>query len=170
MFYKTSYQSPFGKIVMIADGYRLYYLNFVGQKHFLNKFCSDFKGDNNLKLFIRTKKFLDSSFDGKRVIFDVDLSPQGTYFQQSIWTHLLKIPYSKTTTYGQIANSYTNTKMSARAVGQAVSCNPILIIIPCHRVVCSNGSVGGYAAGIEIKKKLLELELSNSTTKSVISF
>jgi len=104
---------------------------------------------------------LQEYFAGKRKVFDLELAPSGTDFQKKVWQALLKIPYGKTATYKEIAAAIGHPK-AARAVGMACNKNPIAIIIPCHRVVGSNGSLTGYAGGLEMKKRLLELELNNS--------
>lgn len=100
---------------------------------------------------------LGEYFAGKRVTFDLPLAPKGTDFQKSVWQQLLKIPYGNTTSYGEIAQQIGNPK-AARAIGLANNRNPIPIIIPCHRVVGSNGSLTGYAGGLENKSYLLKLE------------
>lgn len=97
---------------------------------------------------------------GKRKKFDVPLAPEGTPFQKSVWTALQTIPYGETATYGEIAVKVGNPK-AARAIGRANHDNPIAILIPCHRVVGANGKLTGYAAGLEIKKALLEIEKEN---------
>ncbi len=102
-------------------------------------------------------KELGEYFAGKRTAFTFPMEPAGTPFQQSVWEALLKIPYGKTATYGQIAMAVGNPK-GARAVGMACNKNPIWIAVPCHRVIGSNGSLTGYALGTGMKAKLLELE------------
>ena len=109
---------------------------------------------------IQTKKWLDSYFNGEKpLINELDLNPLGTNFRKEVWEILCEIPYGKTTSYKDIADKIAKKrgieKMSAQAVGGAVSHNPISIIIPCHRVVASNGELTGYAAGIDKKKFLL---------------
>ena len=100
---------------------------------------------------------LTEYFAGKRQAFDLPVSPEGTDFQKNVWNHLRDIPYGQTRTYGELAEMAGNKKAS-RAVGMANHCNPILIVIPCHRVIGADGSLTGYAAGIEAKKFLLQLE------------
>lgn len=96
-------------------------------------------------------------FSGKRRQFDLPLDPRGTPFQKKVWTALCSIPYGETRTYGQIAEKTGNPKAS-RAVGMANHNNPIMIVIPCHRVIGANGSLTGYAGGLSVKQRLLELE------------
>lgn len=106
---------------------------------------------------MKAVKELGEYFAGKRTAFTFPMEPAGTPFQQSVWEALLKIPYGKTATYGQIAMAVGNPK-GARAVGMACNKNPIWIAVPCHRVIGSNGSLTGYALGTGMKAKLLELE------------
>ena len=107
-----------------------------------------------------TKKQLEEYLIGNRKIFDLPINPKGTKFQSDVWKSLIEIPYGKTVSYKEIAISIGNKKAS-RAVGMANNKNPILIIIPCHRVVGSNGKLVGYAGGLDIKKKLLSIEKEN---------
>ena len=104
---------------------------------------------------------LEEYFDGTRKTFDLPLAPLGTVFQQKIWEAMSSIPYGETKSYGYIAALAGNPK-AARAAGGACNRNPIQIIIPCHRVIGSNGSLTGYASGLDMKQKLLEFESRNS--------
>ena len=103
---------------------------------------------------------LDEYFCGRRKVFELPLSPQGTEFQTKVWKDLSSIPYGKTITYKQLAELSGNPRAS-RAVGMANNKNPIAIIIPCHRVIGSNGNLTGYAGGLDLKRELIELEKSN---------
>lgn len=107
--------------------------------------------------FSEVAKQLDEYFAGKRTEFKLNILPTGTDFQKKVWTELLKIPYGKTTSYQEIANVIGNPN-AQRAVGSACNKNPILIIIPCHRVISKNGNIAGFAYGNQIKQKLLEIE------------
>ncbi len=107
-----------------------------------------------------TIKELEEYFDGNRQDFDIKLAPQGTEFQKLVWNNLRKIPYGQTISYKQLAEMAGNPKAS-RAVGMANNKNPIAIIVPCHRVIGSNGNLTGYAGGLDLKKELLELEKNN---------
>ncbi|MGD9825787.1 methylated-DNA--[protein]-cysteine S-methyltransferase [Desulfobacter sp.] len=98
-------------------------------------------------------------FEGRLKQFDLDLQPKGTDFQKQVWQELLTIPYGTTVTYGKIAEQIRNPK-AFRAVGLANRCNPIPIIIPCHRVIGKNGKLTGFAGGLDIKQALLDLERS----------
>ena len=96
-------------------------------------------------------------FEGKRKTFDLPLNPEGTDFQRSIWNELVKVPYGQTRSYKDIAVAAGNPK-AARAVGMANNRNPLMIVVPCHRIVGANGSLTGYAGGLDVKERLLELE------------
>ena len=111
-----------------------------------------------------TYRQLTEYFEGNRKTFDIPLKLEGTDFQKSVWHALMKIPYGKTVSYLEIAETIGNPKAS-RAVGMANNKNKIPIIIPCHRVIGTNGSLTGYAGGLEIKKKLLELEKQQICSK-----
>ncbi len=100
---------------------------------------------------------LEEYFDRKRKVFDIPLDIEGSDFQIKVWNELLNIPYGKTISYKQLSKRLGNPKL-LRAVGKANSTNPVAIVIPCHRVINTNGDLGGYAGGLEIKEKLLELE------------
>jgi len=100
---------------------------------------------------------LDEYFSGNRQNFSLPLAPEGTYFQESVWKALQTIPYGQTISYKQLAEKVENPK-ACRAVGSANGQNPIAIIIPCHRVIAADGSLGGYAGGLDTKKMLLRLE------------
>lgn len=104
---------------------------------------------------------LEEYFDGRRKEFDIPIKLRGTEFQKKVWNELLKIPYGATVSYKDIAIKIGNPK-ACRAVGMANHNNPILIIVPCHRVINENKKLGGYALGLDLKKKLLELEKENS--------
>jgi len=104
---------------------------------------------------------LEEYFDGRRKEFDIPIKLRGTEFQKKVWNELLKIPYGATVSYKDIAIKIGNPK-ACRAVGMANHNNPILIIVPCHRVINENNKLGGYALGLDLKRKLLELEKENS--------
>ena len=112
--------------------------------------------DQDLPIFKETCCWLDLYFRGENPDFTPPLNPQGTPFQQKVWRELLTIPYGQTTSYGAIAKRI-NCR-SAQAIGQAVHNNPIAIIIPCHRVIGADGSLTGYASGLDVKQPLLMLE------------
>ena len=112
-------------------------------------------------VFSQAKNWLDSYFAGNPTKITFPLNPHGTPFQKQVWTLLLTIPYGETTTYGAIAQAIaaeSGRRVSAQAVGNAVGSNPLSLFVPCHRVIGSDGSLTGYAAGIDIKQALLKLE------------
>ena len=166
-YYKTQYKSPIGNITICCDEYeKIVGLWFEGQKYFADNIDGKIVKNKNLKIFIKVKNWLDKYFAGKRPnIKEIPIKFIGNEFRKSVWKILCKIPYGQVITYGdiskQIAKQKGITKMSAQAVGGAVGHNPISIIVPCHRVVGKNGNLIGYAAGIDKKKKLLELERVN---------
>ena len=110
--------------------------------------------------FISTLSQLEAYFKGELTGFDLELNVQGTEFQKTVWQELVRIPYGETISYGELAKRIKNPKAS-RAVGMANGKNPIAIIIPCHRVIGKDGSLTGFGGGLEVKKKLLDLERNN---------
>lgn len=161
MQYTCKYKSPLGDMLIEADEIGLTGLWFEGQKYFPHN--SDEKSDGKeLPIFEQTKKWLDIYFSGHEPDFDITLHFTGTVFQKEVWEILCNIPYGQTITYGDIAKQLAKKrglgKMSAQAVGGAVGHNKISIIVPCHRVIGSNGSLTGYAGGIDKKAALLKLE------------
>ncbi len=155
------YDSPLGKIRLECSESALSGLWFEGQKYFAGSQNADKKKCSN-KISRQTKEWLSIYFDGKNPSFTPPLLLCGTSFQTEVWELLQKIPYGRTVTYGDIAEQVAQkrglAKMSAQAVGGAVGHNPISIIVPCHRVVGKDGSLTGYAGGIERKAALLKLE------------
>lgn len=115
---------------------------------------------NETTLIKKAHNQLEEYFKGIRKTFDLPLAPKGTEFQKKVWKELLNIPYGSTCSYKDIAISIGNEK-ACRAVGNANNKNPIFIVIPCHRVIGANGDLVGYGSGIELKKKLLDLEKNN---------
>ncbi|MCI9084490.1 MAG: methylated-DNA--[protein]-cysteine S-methyltransferase [Bacilli bacterium] len=158
--YICKFESIMGNITLASDGESLIGLWFDNQKYYLGNIKDDFI-NKDLPIFKETKKWLDIYFRGKEPNFKLSLNPMGSTFRKDVWDILLQIPYGKVITYGEISKRLEKKygrKMSAQAVGGAVGHNPISIIIPCHRVVGSNGQLTGYAGGIDKKEKLLELE------------
>ena len=155
------YQSPLGTITMASDETTLVGLWFDGQKHFANTINPD-APEKSLPIFSQTDKWLDIYFSGTAPNFTPPLKMRTTPFRQFVWNIMLTIPYGKTMTYGEIAAKIANrkglVKMSAQAVGGAVSHNSISLIIPCHRVLGVDRKLTGYAAGLDKKFKLLKLE------------
>ena len=161
MQYTTHYDSPLGGILLAADEEGLTGLWFDGEKYYAENLAPDHR-EGNLPALEMTRRWLDVYFTGKEPDFMPPVHMIGTSFQMSVWNILRSIPYGKTTTYGEIAKQLAKekslAKMSAQAVGGAVGHNKISIIIPCHRVVGSSGSLTGYAGGIDKKVALLKLE------------
>lgn len=145
---KGSFDSAIGRIVVEDDG------SFITRVYVDNAFIGS--GDSS-RLFITVKTQLEEYFCGKRREFDIPLKLNGTEFQKTVWNALLTVPYGKTASYKDIAAMIGKPK-AARAVGGANNKNPIIIIVPCHRVVGADGSLTGYAYGTDIKQTLLNIE------------
>lgn len=164
IYYKTTYKSPLGELTIASDTDNITGVWLEGQKYFEASIKNNtILKNNNLKVFIQTKEWLNRYFNKERPeISEIPMAPAGTHFQLDVWNILCKIPYGKTMTYKEIAeilaNKYNKKSMSAQAVGGAVGHNPISIIIPCHRVIGSNGKLTGYTGGLNNKIKLLTLE------------
>ncbi|MBP5182121.1 MAG: methylated-DNA--[protein]-cysteine S-methyltransferase [Lentisphaeria bacterium] len=158
--YRFSYSSPLGVMTLTSDGTALTGLWFEGLDHLPER--TAFPAGKTLSVFLGTKEWLDTYFAGKIPAFTPPLRMKGTPFRRLVWERLLPIPYGETVTYGAIAKEIAQVsgvpRMSAQAVGGAVGHNRIAIIVPCHRVVGAKGSLVGYAAGLERKRFLLELE------------
>ncbi len=154
----SHYASPLGGMTLTSDGMALTGLYFDGERDFPDLSAAHKK---DLPVFGEVMRWLDLYFAGKEPDFMPPLAPVGTTFQQAVWEILKTIPYGEITTYGAIAKQLekdTGRRMSAQAVGGAVGRNPISILIPCHRVIGANGSLTGYAGGLDKKEYLLELE------------
>lgn len=155
------YESPLGSYVMAEEDGKLVGLWLMGQKYFPKELPPVGSSEGNL--FALTRRWLDRYFAGERPEpGELRLAPKGSAFARQVWELLLEIPYGETVTYGQLARELAKRRglerMSAQAVGGAVGHNPISIIIPCHRVLGAKGQLTGYAGGLEIKRRLLELE------------
>ena len=163
MIFTHSCPSPLGTISLASTGKSLCGLWIEGQKHFLSTITGETQ-EKELPLFEETRLWLKVYFEGKIPNFTPKLSLTGTPFQKNVWELLRQIPYGQTTSYKNIAQELAHSRglssYSAQAVGGAVGRNPISLIIPCHRVIGSNGSLTGYAGGLEKKRTLLELEQS----------
>ena len=167
MQYTSRYASPLGSILLAADDIGLVGLWFEGQKYFANGLEKTHE-EKEIPLFAKVKRWLDVSCSGQQPQFTVPLHFIGSDFQKEVWELLCTIPYGQTTTYGAIAKQLAAKRglpqMSAQAVGGAVGHNKISIIVPCHRVVGKNGSLTGYAGGIDKKAELLRLEKTDMRT------
>lgn len=161
MQYTTTYESPIGGILLAADEIGLTGLWFDGEKYFADHLDPEHE-EKELPVFEEVKRWLDIYFTGKEPDFMPPIHMIGTQFQMEVWEILRQIPYGKLTTYGEIAKQIAEKRglerMSAQAVGGAVGHNEISIIVPCHRVVGTNGSLTGYAGGVDKKEAMLKLE------------
>lgn len=163
MYYSTEYQTPLGIVTLASDGKNLTGLWLAGQKYHGGSIADAMTAKDDLPIFDDTKKWLDQYFAGERpAIESLPLAPIGSAFRQRVWHQLCGIPYGQVVTYGEIAQNLSllagDKPTSSRAVGGAVGHNPISIIIPCHRVIGADGSLTGYAGGIEAKSWLLRHE------------
>ena len=146
------YNTKIGRIGIEENGMAITRLDFINKdvkEEIIEK--------NETAILKEAIKQLNEYLDGKRSSFNLQLEPKGTEFQKKVWNALKEIPYGETRSYGEIAKIIGNEKAS-RAVGMANNKNPIAIIVPCHRVIGANDKLVGYAGGIDIKEKLLELE------------
>lgn len=161
MQYTAHYKSPLGGITLASDGEHLTGLWFDGQKYFASTLSGD-STEKELTVFEQTKEWLDIYFSGRNPEFTPPLYLKGSQFRLEVWEILQQIPCGQTMTYKEIADRIAKQRglkrMSAQAVGGAVGHNPISIIVPCHRVLGSDGSLTGYAGGVDKKKWLLEME------------
>ena len=156
MQYTTHYESPLGRMLLAAEEEGLTGAWFEGQKYFAAGL------DGEREVLQEAKRWLDVYFSGRKPDFSVPLRPAGSEFRREVWKILCAIPYGKTMTYGEIGKVLAGQRglasMSAQAVGGAVGRNPVSIFIPCHRVVGADGSLTGYAGGLDRKAWLLDWE------------
>lgn len=161
MQYTTTYQSPLGELLLAADEKGLTGIWFDGGKYFAEGLDAEHE-KGQLPALETAKSWLDIYFAGREPDFTPPLHMIGSPFRLSVWKHLLEIPYGETITYGEIAKRIAREmgieRMSAQAVGGAVGHNPVSIIVPCHRVIGADGSLTGYAGGLDKKVRLLTLE------------
>lgn len=152
--YYTLVPSPVGPLLLTGDGESLHGLHFsTGAK----KKEAEAGWRNDATPFREVIRQLDAYFAGALHDFDVPLAPMGTPFQRNVWSALREIPYGRTISYGELARRIGNPSAS-RAVGLANGSNPIAIIVPCHRVIGANGKLTGFGGGLDVKRKLLDLE------------
>lgn len=166
MYYCT-YKSKIGLLYIISDGINLCGCYLEGQKYF-PKDLSNYIFNDSLEILNKCKSWLDKYFNGEETnLEDIPIKFQGTQFRKDVWSIIMKIRHGELVTYKfiseKIAKNMGYKSMSSQAVGGAVGHNPILIFIPCHRVIGANRSLTGYAAGIEVKKFLLNLENNNNS-------
>jgi methylated-DNA-[protein]-cysteine S-methyltransferase len=158
MQYQISFNSPLGFLILKSDGQSVTAIFFSE---------NDIQEQNSCEVLDSCKAQLDDYFSGKSLTFDLPLSPEGTEFQQRVWSELLKIPYGETITYMDMALRLGDPKC-IRAAGTANGKNPIAIIIPCHRVIGAGNKLTGYAGGLWRKKILLELEMQHTIRKDML--
>mgnify|MGYP002575871389 CR=1 FL=1 len=161
MLYTKKYISPIGEIIIASNGKEITGLWFVGQKYFEDNLSSNHI-EKDISIFGQVTKWLDIYFSGSNPSFTPPLAMENiSPFRKRIWQIMLEIPYGQYTTYGKIAKQLeleTGKKVSPQAVGGAIKQNSISIIIPCHRVIGSNGKLIGYSGGLDKKLELLKLE------------
>ena len=167
MTFTQHYDSPLGGILLAADEIGLTGLWFDGEKYFADNLPIEHT-ELETPILAEAKQWLDLYFTGNEPNFMPPLHPIGSVFRKTVWEILSQVPYGQTTTYGEVSRQLAEkqglARMSAQAVGGAVGHNEISIIIPCHRVVGTNGSLTGYAGGIDKKLKLLELERADTSS------
>ena len=156
MFSYDYFASPQGRMLLVAEDKALTAVCFVGQKY-APRVAADWKRDGAHALLRQAKRELAEYFAGKRTRFSVKLAPHGTPFQRSVWKAIAGVGFGKTIPYAELARR-AGRPGSARAAGAATGRNPIGVIVPCHRIVGSNGSLTGYAGGLAKKRALLALE------------
>ncbi len=163
MLYRTSYRSPLGEIRIVSDGETIKELWLAGQRGYEGALKYGACGAGRPPVLEKAAQWLDRYFAGERPLpEELPLAPEGSAFRREVWEILCRIPYGKVTAYGEIAKKIAARrgieKMAAQAVGNAVGHNPVSIVIPCHRVVGTDGSMIGYGGGIPLKEALLSHE------------
>lgn len=164
MHYYDYYQSPRGRMLLVADDEALTGVYFTGQKY-RPRIEPEWRRDESHAPLRQAKRELGEYFGGKRTRFTVKVAPQGTPFQRAVWKAIAGIGFGKTIPYAELARR-AGRPGSSRAVGAATGRNPIGIIVPCHRIVGSNGTLTGYAGGLAKKRALLALEGALSARSS----
>ena len=167
MHYLSHYESPLGAMTMASDGERLTGLWFDGQKYDRSTIDGNAELKPHLPVFTQTAQWLDAYFEGTDPGFTPPIRVEGSDFKTMVSSIMLSIPFGTTSTYARVAAEVARRtgrkQMSAQAVGGAVGHNPIVLIVPCHRVLASDGSLRGYAGGVDRKEWLLEMEGVNMT-------
>jgi methylated-DNA-[protein]-cysteine S-methyltransferase len=156
MRYYDLYESPHGQMLLVAEGEGLSGVYFEGQKYH-PQVEPEWRRDARRAPLRQATRELAEYFGGERKCFEIALAPEGTAFQRSVWKAISTVGFGKTLTYSELARRAGCTG-SARAAGAATGRNPLTIIVPCHRIVGSSGSLTGYAGGLERKRALLALE------------
>jgi methylated-DNA-[protein]-cysteine S-methyltransferase len=156
MPYYDYYDSPHGRMLLVSNETAVTAVYFVGQKYAATP-QKDWKRDGELAPLRQARRELDEYFAGKRRRFGVSLEPAGTPFQRAVWKAIAAVGFGETISYGELAKR-AGRPGSARAAGAATGRNPISVVVPCHRIVGSDGSLTGYAGGLKKKQALLKLE------------
>jgi len=151
----TTFTTPLGTVFVATNGTHITDMRFKGQRYFASIPKEWKRGEH--KLFAKAKKQVLEYFAGRRTAFDLPLAPKGTEFQKGVWGIVQNIPYGEIKTYADVAEK-TGNKKAVRAVGTAIGRNPLCVVVPCHRVVSSSGTLAGYAGGLVRKKRMLALE------------
>ena len=156
MRYYDFHQSPYGRMLLVADGDALCGVYFEGQKYF-PQFGADWRRHHEHAVLNQAKAELAEYFAGKRERFEIPIALEGTTFQKSVWDAISGVRFGETITYGELALR-AGSPAGVRAAGAATGRNPLTIIVPCHRIVGTDGSLTGYAGGLDRKTALLALE------------
>lgn len=162
--YATTVDSPVGRLLLVSDGTALTALLFGGERDAAGV-AGPCAMDAAAAPFPQARRELLEYFAGRRTSFEIPLAPRGTPFQKRVWEALRRIPHGSTASYAEIARA-VGSPGAARAVGAANRRNPLAIIVPCHRVIGSNGTLTGYAGGLARKRALLDLETAHADTRS----
>lgn len=167
MVFSSYYQSPIGKLLIASKNNQIIGVWLKDQKYYLENIEEKMVISDHIPVIIQTKKWLREYFNGEKPnIEELPLNPIGSDFRRKVWKILTKIPYGTVTTYKRVseilAEEMNLQHMSAQAVGAAIGHNPISIIIPCHRVIGTNGSLVGYSGGLNKKEILLNHEKKTS--------
>ena len=173
MHYVSHYESPLGAMTMASDGEHLTGLWFDGQKYDRSTIDGNAELKPHLPVFTQTAQWLDAYFEGTDPGFTPPISVKGSDFKKMVTAIMLSIPFGATSTYARIAAEVARRtgrkQMSAQAVGGAVGRNPIVLIVPCHRVLASDGSLRGYAGGVDRTEWLLKMEASTCLARQPLA-
>lgn len=160
MNYTTTLDSPVGPLVLVSDGAALTALLFDDGRD-AERLEGPLVANDEVAPFPQARRELEEYFAGRRTVFEIPLAPRGTPFQRRVWEALRRIPHGATSTYGEIAREI-GAPDAVRAVGAANGRNPIAIVVPCHRVIGTDGSLTGYGGGLARKRTLLDLEAAHA--------
>ena len=163
MLYYDFYDSPHGRMLLVAGDEGLTGVYFDGQKYH-PRLEAAWRWDQEHAILLQAKRELAGYFAGERKRFDAPLAPEGTAFQRAVWRAISTVGFGETITYGELARR-SGAPGSSRAAGAATGRNPLTIIVPCHRIVGSDGSLTGYAGGLGRKRALLALEGARCTAE-----